>query len=226
MDWWTWLIASDAGLVARIIAGATILVGLAWWDWRRNGAQARRWREYSFLLAVTLGAIAFAAALDQVTVTLSWEYFYFGKELHEVLGPQCPPEQLPLRLQASFIGLKAGLGPGLLIGVALLMANNPRKARPSLPTRRLLRAVAWPLGLAALCIAAVSAAGYAGWLTWMSQDFREMVAEDVMRPMRFMSAWGAHLGAYVGGGLGTLVAALRVLRARRVAASDVPHQGE
>ena len=226
MDTWTWLVASDAGLLVRIAAGIALLVALAWWDRRRKGAEARRWREYTFLLVVTLGAVIFAAALDQITVTLSWEYFYFGKELREVLGPTCPPEQSSLRVQASLIGLKAGLGPGLLIGVALLIANNPRKGRPVLPMRRLLRAVAWPIGLAALCIVAASAAGYAGWLTWISQDFREMVAEDVMRPRWFMSAWGAHLGAYVGGALGAIIAVARVLRARRVAAaSDVSHQG-
>lgn len=227
MDTWTWLVVSDAGLLVRIAAGVAILVALAWWDWRRKGAEARRWREYTFLLAVALGAVVFAAALDQVSVTLSWEYFYFGKELHEVLGAQCPPEQASLRVQASLIGLKAGLAPGLLIGVALLIANNPRKGRPALPMWRLVRAVAWPLALATLCIAAVSAAGYAGWLTWMSQDFREIVTEDVMRPMWFMAAWGAHLGAYVGGALGAIIAVARVLRARRAAvASHVSHQGE
>ena len=221
---WSWLVWSDAGLLLRIAAVATILGTVAWWDWRRKGAQARRWREYLFLLMAIVVTIAFAASLDQVTVTISWEYFYFGKELYEVLGPQSPPSMMPLRLQAALVGAKAALAPGLLIGVGLLFANNPRKKWREAPWPRLYRALAMPLFLAATCAAIGGVAGYAGWLTWTAEDFREMAAEGLMRPRHFMATWGAHLGAYVGGALGAILALVGVLRWRRAHPTelDVP----
>lgn len=52
---WNWLLHTDAGLLARIGAGAAIFIVLAIVDLRRNGQQARRWREYLFLLSCVSG---------------------------------------------------------------------------------------------------------------------------------------------------------------------------
>jgi hypothetical protein len=49
-----------------------------------------------------------------------------------------------------------------------------------------------------------------------------MVTDDEWRPRRFMAVYGVHLGGYVGGALGTILAVVLVSRARRRRAPGVP----
>ena len=56
--------------------------------------------------------------------------------------------------------------------------------------------------------------GYGGFLTHLSADFEDMAGADVFRPQRFMCTWGIHLRGYLGGFLGTAVAAALLLRKR------------
>src|SRR5437868_15408094 len=135
---WTWWTNSTAGLWARIAIGVLIFAALAWWDYRRNRDQATRWREYLVLVACTLGAMAYGIVNDQITSTISWEYFYYGKDLADTLGPHLPPDSIKLHLAAALVGIQATWSAGLIIGVALLVANNPSKTLPRLPNTALL----------------------------------------------------------------------------------------
>src|ERR1041384_40139 len=81
-DWW---MKSDASLMLRIAAGVLIFGVLALRDWRRHGNQATRWKEYLFLLGAVIAALIYGAINDQVTVTISPEYFLYGKGLAEVV---------------------------------------------------------------------------------------------------------------------------------------------
>ena len=47
------------------------------------------------------------------------------------------------------------------------------------------------------------------------EDFIAMVRRDEMRPYRFMAVFGIHLGGYIGGMLGTIIAAWRVNQLRK-----------
>lgn len=211
---WQWWLQSDRGLALRIGLGTAIFATLAWVDWRRHRAQARRWREYLFLLGTVAAAMVYGALNDQITARLSWEYFYYGKGLAEVL----PAGQAPspaLYWEAAKVGMKATWSAGLIVGVALLIANNPRRGWPQVSYATLVQ---WLAMILAACVAfavLLGMAGYAGWLVPFSSDFAQMVRHDEFRPYRFMAVFGVHLGGYVGGLLGMTLAVMCIVRRRR-----------
>lgn len=208
------------GFAPRATIGVTFLAALAWFDWRRRGPDARRWREYVFLLACSAAAAVYAAANDQITSSVSWEYFYYGKELWQQLGPQTPPARGALSWGAAKVGAASGWWVGALLGAGLLIANNPRRDRagreiPTLPLPRLFRFVAVPLAAAAVLSVFLGWAGYLGWLNPLGSDFQELWAMDMWHPRHFTACWGAHLGAYAGGLLGAIPAVIMVIHRRR-----------
>lgn len=147
-------------------------------------------------------------------MTISPEYFLYGKELAHKIGDN--PPMLQLRWEAAMIGLKATWTVGLIFGVILLLANNPFGLLPRLRNRQLMMYIPMILLITAICGAAGGFLGYHGFLTRFDSDFQDMVAANFYRPNRFMSAWGVHLGDYIGGILGTIVAALFVFLRRRL----------
>jgi hypothetical protein len=203
-------------LATRILIGVTILGTLAVVDIARNGRRATRWREYAFLVFCTVVAMVYGAINDQITSRVSWEYFYYGKELASVLGPQTPPDVTAMSWQVARVGMSATWSAGLLIGAVLLIANNPRKGRPRLPYRSMATLLLVVLGITVICSAIVAIVGYLGGLTWMSADFREMAETNLWRPYRFMCTYGEHLGGYVGGLVGLTTAVVLVVRRRRL----------
>src|SRR5262249_2425290 len=142
-----WLIHTDAGLLTRITIGVIIFACLAIVDLRRNGRQATRWREYLFLLACVSAGLVYGFVNDQVTCTISPEYFLYGKGLADVIGSDASP--MVFRWEAAKIGMKATWSAGLLIGVAMLIANNPSKRLGQLTMKKLLKFLPWPLITAA-----------------------------------------------------------------------------
>ena len=210
-----WLVHTDGGLGVRIAAGAAVFAMLAMNDLRRHGRAATRWREYGVLLAAVLAALVYGAVNDQVTVTISPEYFLYGKELAKVVGDP-PASAAALRWEAAKVGLKATWSAGLLFGVVLLLANNPWRNLPRLPNRRLVLMLPIVLLCAATLGVVGGLVGYAGGLTNVSADFQDLVRANLWHPRRFMATWGVHLGGYVGGLVGTVTAAALVIR-RRVA---------
>jgi hypothetical protein len=209
-----WLLHTFAGLFTRVLAGCLIFATLALVDLHRRGARATRWREYLFLLACVLASLLYGAINDQITTTISWEYFAYGKGVAEAL-PSIAPNSLAFRLKVFKIGAMATWTAGLLIGVALLIANNPCRARAQLPYAQLLALLGRMFLLTATIASAFGVAGYLGLLARFSSDFREMLARDEFRPRRFMAVYGIHLGGYIGGLLATALACITIARRRR-----------
>jgi hypothetical protein len=209
---WHWWAYTDGGLWARIAIGAAIFGFLGLLDIYRNGWRGRRWREYLFLAGAVAAAMVYGAVNDQITCSISWEYFYYGKGLADRLGTATPPAP-GLRWEAAKVGLKATWTAGLLIGVALLLANNPGK-RPQLSYARLTRYLLMVLMCAIAAAVAIGAMGYAGWPARWSADFHQMVLHNEFRPRRFMCVYGIHLGGYIGGLVGTLAAVWLIRRQR------------
>lgn len=216
MQFWNWLLFTDRGLAVRIAGGVAIFAALAISDWQQNRAAATRWREYSFLLACVFLAMVYGLINNVLTSAISWEYFYYGKDLAAQLGPQIPPDPLKLHLAAALIGMKATWSAGLLIGVALLLANNPSKHFGRLRNRSLLRSVPPVLLLTLVFAAAGALAGHFALPALWNSEFAQMLRNDEMRPRRFMLAYGIHLGGYIGGLIGMLAAVWRILRRRRL----------
>ncbi|HEX3359027.1 MAG TPA: hypothetical protein VHS31_18755, partial [Tepidisphaeraceae bacterium] len=144
-----------------------------------------------------------------------WEYFYYGKELSHILGPDTPPDRTALSWQAAKIGAMATWSMGLFIGVTLLIANNPSKRRPQLSYRELLLTLP---AIFAITIAFGAILGWVGWhggVNWISEDFRLMFETNIFRPQHFMATYGVHLGGYVGGLIGTIAAICWIIVRRK-----------
>jgi hypothetical protein len=206
----------------RLAIGMAIFAVLAGADLLRNGRGARRWREYVFLIFCVALAMTYGVINDQMTSRISWEYFYYGKELAPILGPAIPPDPAALHRQAIRIGVESTWWAGLVIGVAMLLANNPRVDRPQLAIPRLIARLPVVLLITVAFALALGAAGKYGALNWISDDFREMAATNLWRPRRFMTVFGIHLGGYVGGAVATAWAVLSIRRARRRPAAPSP----
>jgi hypothetical protein len=219
-SFWHWLIHTDAGLLTRVACGAAIFLFLALNDLRRNGRQATRWREYLFLLAVVGVSLLYGVANDQITSRISWEYFYYGKGLSRILGPQTPPNMPALHWEATKVGLKATWSAGLIVGVAILIANNPSRTLPQLAYRRLWRYVPTILLCCAFFGSLLGGIGYEGFLVGWSPEFQEMLRRTEFRPRLFMAVYGTHLGGYLGGMVGTIIAVISIRRSRKIGVPD------
>jgi hypothetical protein len=101
----------------------------------------------------------------------------------------------------------------LLIGAAMLMANSVHRDKKFLAGRELYKLLActliWTIALATL-------GGLAGRLGAFNRlgEFAYLRQHDMWRPIRFMSVWGIHLGAYTGGAMGTVWAVWRIWKER------------
>jgi len=159
--------------------------------------------------------MVYGALNDQITSLISWEYFYYGKELAGELGADIPPERVAMMWAAAKVGMGATWSAGLILGVALLIANNPRKGRARVTYGALVRTLPRVLGIVVVCSIVGGLLGFYGMLTWVSADFGDMVRTNDWRPYRFMATFGVHLGAYFGGLVGIITAVVRVVRLRR-----------
>ncbi len=207
-----WLLHSPTGSAVRIAVGLSVLGVLLAWDLVRHGRASVRWREYLLLAGATAGGAAYGAMNDNVTVTISWEYFFYGKGLMETLGYALPPDAMALRWEATKLGVASSWSAGLLMGVVYVLANNPWRRRPQLPYRQCFWLLTRPLAGAVLVSIAGGLAGYVGLLDGWVSDLDWM--DPTGRPL-FTAVWGVHLGAYVGGGIGAVVGAVQIIRRRR-----------
>ncbi len=189
---------------------------LRWSICERHGRAATRWREYAFLLLCVIVAIGYGIANDQMTSRISWEYFYYGKELGPILGPKTPPDMTALHWQAVRIGAEATWAAGLIAGVAMLLANNPRPDRPQLSFLRLALCLPSFIAIAAAMGIVFGAVGACGWLNWISEDFGALFKANLWRPTHFMAVFGVHLGGYIGGLMGIAYNVVRITRTRKL----------
>lgn len=203
------------GLRWRIIAGAIFFAILAIADLTRRGTKATRWREYSFLLLCVAVAMLYGVVNDQVTSRISWEYFYYGKELAPIIGAQTPPDTAALSLQAARIGAEATWTAGLIIGVAMLLANNPSKKVPRVSYASMIQRLPVFVLICVIFAVLLGIAGHFYLLNWMGEDFGELAATNLWRPRRFMTVYGVHLGGYIGGVVGVIYSVWSIRRERK-----------
>ena len=153
-----------------------------------------------------MGATLYGILNDQITVTLSPEYFSVFKRAHfaDVLS-YVGWLHAPTRLQAVLVGTLATWWFGLFLGIALGIGSLLGR-RPPLSTRDYLRAVA---GIMAFTLALSMAFGLIAYLvepavhpTPDNWPFLEGI--DSVRPAFAIGFW--HDGAYLGGLLGTFIA--------------------
>ena len=175
----------------RIVVGLTILALLLASDLRKHGSKSTRLREYGFILVAVSTTVVYATIHDLITSNISPEYFLAGKGL--------PPDHLTLR--AAWLGARAAIGPGALIGASLVIANNPTQNRMSLDYLTLFRSFRW--------IAAVALLTSIGFGLLGACDVRNLTPTfegGLEQPRRFIAVWGIHWGTYVGGLVGLCIA--------------------
>lgn len=187
------------GLLLFFIAGAALERWL-------KGPEAQRWKEYSFVVLCGLIGAAFAMINDQITVTLSPDYFIYGKGLDADQG---------LRMQALALGFKAGFFAGLVLGMVLLMLRPAKFERQPFA---LWPWTLWPMALALLFALPVALVFKASPLSSKTlKDLLPLVGKD--RAQDFVFVQGLHFGLYLGALLGVIGA---VVQLRRSTASGTP----
>jgi hypothetical protein len=194
----------------RLAALVALMSVVAWIDWRRQGERATRWREYSFLLVAGILGGLFGVGVDQLTSTISPEYFIFGKGI---------PNDAAFRVHVASLGFQAGFIMGIVVGGIYLLANNPRPQRISLSFVRLFRFAVAPL-IAAILVAPISAlvVGHSDPLN-LAHEFREVLSPTEIGHFRLV--WGIHLGIYAGGTMGAALGVMQIRRLRADAAGTV-----
>ncbi|MEM7235310.1 MAG: hypothetical protein AAF517_24250 [Planctomycetota bacterium] len=157
--------------------------------------QTRRASEYVFLVGCALVGAAFGVLNDQITCSISPEYFVLGKEIDAGDG---------FRWRVAALGAKAGVCAGAIAGGTLLISNTLGFLKPARELRALWRFTVPPLALAVLG----AGVGSVAFPPLLSSAFIEGIEPDA-RPS-FLAVWGVHLGLYAGATLGLLVASLRL----------------
>jgi hypothetical protein len=180
-----------------LLVALAVGVALVVHDVRRHPQNPTRAKEYAFLVYTTLAAILYGIVHDQVTATLSPEYFVLGKGLYV--------DPVPFRWAVAKLAARASFGMGLLTGASLLVANQSRRSR-RLGYRDLIFASLIPLASAlagAVVFGAINA-----FLELGATTAREFVGDDRVRA--FVIVWAVHAGSYAGALIGVVAAVARV----------------
>ncbi|MBI1348561.1 hypothetical protein GC163_19990 [bacterium] len=157
----------------------------------------RYWAMLKWTLMACLIAGFYGMLHNQVSYTVSPDYFHAFK-FHQFRFP----ESLRNRGGASLVGFLASWWTGLAIGPVLFMTYHLRLQ--TLPTAaQMFRGFAIVLGTTAIVGAAALALGYA-MAGPQSEMFAPQAAQD---PVAFVRAGIMHDGSYLGGVLGTVLAA-------------------
>jgi hypothetical protein len=171
-------------------------------DFARHGARATRWREYAFWVSCGGAGALFAALVDQISSRVSRAYFVVGKQLAD---DATFPQELVL------FGLRVGAVAGLVVGGALLIANNPNARLPQLRYRALARFTRVPIACA--LAAAPMTAALLGWdVQGLGPSLEHVMSEHDVQ--RFLLVQRVHVGLYAGALVGTAVACIEVRRRR------------
>ncbi len=184
----------------RLSIGLTIFLILGVRDYLKNREDPKRAKEYLFIAGCSIASIVYAIIHDCITFSISIEYFAIAKDLGE---------DVKLFPDVVLLATKASYWVGIIVGLVLVVANNPFKNYKQLTYTELAKQIPLPL-MAALIF---------GFLAYFIPDLTEPVfskgGEEILKdPENFERVAFIHWGTYIGGLLGLVVTALKVLRKR------------
>jgi hypothetical protein len=161
----------------------------------RFSREAKRWREYRFVMIMLLAGVFYGLAAGQIAAGVSPEHVYYTH-----LGPQSlsdgrTPDGLAAHAMALADGADYAWKVGLSLALAALLANSPHRFAPTLPYAGMLRRVApaWAcVGGLALLVALMGAGGLLG------EVFRGHLVPRANRPSGVMAVYGMRVGELAG----------------------------
>jgi len=181
----------DLPFGVRVLILLALFGAVAAVDYALHGKNATRWREYSFLLACAIAGGVFGAIFDQLSVTLSPDYFEWAKGIEPGVR---------FRLDVTLLGFQAGFFAGAVASGILMFAGR------GLPLRTLARSIPWVPALALLC----APLG----LLVVKWSAPELLPIRSGARTGFGQVMGLHYGLYTGALIGIVIAATRA-RSRR-----------
>lgn len=167
------------------------------------------WQAIAILSAVIYGIVN-----DQITLTLSPEYFtVFKRSEFYTLLQALGMEDAPVRIEAVIVGVAATWWFGSVLAIFLSVAGIAGRTR-RLTTRVYLRAIVMVMAVTGL----VSVTS--GLIAYLAEPMINPTIEDwpfldgirAVRPAFAVGWW--HNGAYIGALAGTILACIRVRRQR------------
>lgn len=191
----------------RLGLGLAFFAVMGAWDLVRNRENPRRAKEYAFLAFAAAVAVSYGVIHDHITATISSAYFLEGKGLAD--------DPRPYRVAVTILAVGATYWVGLVLGAAMLIANNPQEGLPQVPYREMARLCLGVVG-AALACAVVMGALYGVDAFGLAGQARNFAGSK--GATRFLVVWGAHSGSYLGGLVGGVAAVVAVARRRRARA--------
>lgn len=159
-----------------------------------------------FFATLTSIAVVYGIGHDQITATLSPEYFLLGKGL--------VADTRPFRWAVALLAANASWPLGILAAFGLRFANEPSEhLSEPLSLRMLFKFSSFPLIFAAICAISFGLVP-AHFDPWAQKNVAETIAGSE-HVAAFVRVWRIHIGSYFGGTLGLLVAMFVVRRKRR-----------
>lgn len=157
-------------------------------------------------LSTTTIAVMYGILHDQITATLSPEYFLLGKGL--------VADTRPFRWAVTLLAANACWPLGVLAALALRFANEPSDHLPrQLSLRSLLQFSCLPVLAAFICAISFGFVP-ANFDPWKQKDIAETIV-GAEHATSFVRVWRVHIGSYFGGALGLIVAGFFIRRERR-----------
>jgi hypothetical protein len=194
----------DPPYVLRILALLVFLAGGFLVAWMRGRDLSLKRRESAALLIGGLAASLVGVVNDQITCSISLEYFTLGKGIEGGAG---------FRLRVAELGAKAGFSAGVIASAVLLFASSHGRdcGIESLRSfaRSALRSARWALALG-VTIGIVFPSICPPPLIPDFEPSRES------REYAFLHAWGTHIGLYGGLAVGIAVEIARLRRRARL----------
>ena len=170
-------------------------------DYFNNSRDLWKSREYLFLLLASGLVATFGALNDQLSCSLSPEYFQFGKGLGLGSG---------FRWRVAGLGAKAGFMGGFLVfGLFLIFAKSNR-LQPIAFYTNLIRLLRYPFVYSVLFSLILGPT-----FAYLPPGLVPVVVSEGLTHLaasHFMSVWGWHIGLYLGGLIGTVHAILLIRR--------------
>ena len=176
------------------------------YDWRKNGAQSRRWKEYLFILSVGLIGMVYIVITDAISGSISHEFFYYMRDV---------PEDGTFRAVVALQSLQCGFPVGVVCGGALVAANNPKPGFPPLPWKRLYVLVGVPIVFGILCAPFTAILSVLFDPMHFGAKLAPLLAKEPEKLQRFLAIWGVTIGLYIGGIVGIFWAVKKIRSQRR-----------